>query len=82
MANLGTNLWGHGEEGKPASIHAGRIHYTAQCQSKQGCRHRAAIQMECRDGIGHPFWNRDFCEAHAQSVLKRAEARGIPVTWF
>jgi hypothetical protein len=82
VANLGANLWGHSEEGKTASIRAGRIHYQARCQSKQGCPHRAVIQIECRDSIGHPFWNRDYCEAHAQSVLKRAEARRIPVSWF
>jgi hypothetical protein len=29
--------------------------------------------------LDHPFWNRDFCEAHAAPVLKRAELRGIPV---
>ena len=79
--NLGANLWEHSQDGKTASIRAGRIHYQAQCQSKQGCRRPAAIQIECRDAIGHPFWNRDYCETRAQSVLKRAEARGIPVTW-
>jgi hypothetical protein len=82
VANLGANLWGHSEDGNTASIRAGSIHYQAQCQSKHGCWHRAVIRIECRDSIGHPFWNRDYCEAHAQSVLKRAEARGIPVTWF
>jgi hypothetical protein len=73
--NLGANLWGHSEDGKTASIRAGRIHYQAQCQSKHGCRFAAAIQIECRDSIGHPFWNRDDCKAHAGSVLKRAEER-------
>jgi hypothetical protein len=81
VANLGANLWEHSLDGKTASLRAGRIHYTARCQSKHGCQCRAAIQIECRDSIGHPFWNRDYCEAHAQSVLKRAETRSIPVTW-
>jgi hypothetical protein len=60
VANLGANLWGHSEAGKTASIRTGRIHYEARCQSKQGCPHRALIQIECRDTIGHPFWNHDF----------------------
>lgn len=28
---------------------------------------------ECRDSIGHPFWNRDFCEAHARPVIEKAK---------
>jgi hypothetical protein len=79
--NLGANLWGHSQDGKTASIRVGYIQYKAQCQSKHGCPHPAMIQIECRDSIGHPFWNRDYCEAHAQSALKRAEARSIPVSW-
>jgi hypothetical protein len=82
VANLGANLWGHGEEGKTASIRAGRIQYKTRCQNWAGCSQPAVIRIECRDNIGHPFWNRDYCEAHAQFVLKRAEARGIPVSWF
>jgi hypothetical protein len=81
VANLGANLWGHSEDGKPASIRAGHIHYTAQCQSKLGCRHRAVIQIECRDSIGHPFWNRDFCESHAKPIIEKAESLRIPVSW-
>jgi hypothetical protein len=42
----------------------------------------AVTQIEYRDTIGHPFWNRDLSEAHAQPVLKRAELRGIPVSWL
>jgi hypothetical protein len=81
VANLGANLWWHSEDGKTASIRAGRIRYLAQCQSKHGCWHRAAIQIECLDGIGHPFWNRDFCEPHAKPILDRAERLKIPVSW-
>ena len=81
MANLGANLWGS-EEGKTASIRAGRIRYEGRCQSRSHCARRAVIQIECRDRIGHPFWNRDYCEAHAQSVLKKADAHRIPLSWF
>jgi hypothetical protein len=80
VANLGANLWEHNEEGKTASIRAGRIRYQARCQSRHGCPRRAAIQIECRDSIGHPFWNRDFCEAHAKSALEKAERLKIPVS--
>jgi hypothetical protein len=81
VTNLGANLWGHSQDDKTASIRAGYIHYQARCQSKHGCAQSAVIQIECRDGIGHPFLNRDHCEAHAQDVLKRAEDRRIPVSW-
>jgi hypothetical protein len=49
------------------------------CQSKHGCHHRAAIHIECRDGIGHPFWNRDFCESHAKPIIEKAERLKIPL---
>jgi hypothetical protein len=62
MANLGANLWRHGEEGKIASICAGRTRYVAKYQSRSHCAHRAMTQIECRANVGHPFWNRDFCE--------------------
>ena len=81
MANLGEKLCGRIEEGKTASIRADSIQYKAKCQSSKACQLVAVIQIECRDCIRHPLWNRDFCEAHAQSVLKRAEQRGIPVSW-
>jgi hypothetical protein len=51
VANLGANLWGHSQDGKTASIRAGRIHYQARCQSKHGCKQSAVIQIECRDSI-------------------------------
>jgi len=71
-ANLGANLWGL-EATKTASIRDGRIHYTARCQSRSNCGRYARIQIECRDIIiGHPFWNRDFCEAHAKPLLAKA----------
>jgi hypothetical protein len=82
VANLGANLWGHSQDGKTASIRAGRIHYQAHCQSKHGCRQSAVIQIECRDTIGHPFWNRDYCEAHAKPVIEKAERLKIPVSWL
>jgi hypothetical protein len=82
MANLGANLWGHSEAGKTASIRSRGIHYQARCQSKQGCQQRAAIQVECRDTIGHPFWNRDYCEAHAKPVIEKAERLKIRVSWL
>jgi hypothetical protein len=81
VANLGANLWGRSEEGKTASIRAGRIHYDTQCQSKHGCRCHAVIQIECRDNIGHPFWNQDFYEAHGKPVIEKAERLKIPISW-
>jgi hypothetical protein len=80
VANLGANLRGHSLDGKTASIRAGHIHYQTQCQSKYGCRRCAAIQIECRDSIGHPFWNRDFCETHANPIIEKAERLKIPVS--
>jgi hypothetical protein len=82
VTNLGANLWGHSLDGKIASIRAGRIHYQAKCQSKLGCPRRAAIQIECRDSIGHPFWNRDFCETHAKPIIEKAERLKIPESWL
>ena len=79
MDNLGANLWGDSQDGKTASVRAGRIRYLAQCQNKLGCWQRAAIQIECRDSIGHPFWNRDFCEAQAAPVLEKARAAGTTI---
>jgi hypothetical protein len=81
VANLGVNLWEHIQDGQTASIRAGRSQYQAQCQSRHGCWHRAAIQIECRDSIGHPFWNRDFCVAHAKPILEKAERLKIPLSW-
>jgi len=80
VATLGENLWGHSQDGKTASVRAGRIHYKARCQSKAGCSPPAAIQIECRDSIGHPFWNRDFCEAQAKPVIEKARSLRIPVS--
>jgi len=51
------------------------------CQSTRGCKRNAVIQIEGRDSIGHPFWNRDFCEPHAKPVLEKAERLRIPVSW-
>jgi hypothetical protein len=79
VANLGANLW-HSLDGKTASIRAGHIQYKAQCQSKHGCTQPAVIQIECRDKIGHPFWNRDFCESHAKPIIEKAERFKIPVS--
>src|SRR5262249_3904734 len=81
VANLGANLWGRGEDGKTASIRAGHIHYQTRCQSRHGCTQSAVIQIECRDSIGHPFWNRDFCETHAKPIFEKAERMKIPVSW-
>jgi hypothetical protein len=81
VANLGANLWGHSEDGTTTSIRAGYIQYKAQCQSRHGCPHPAVIQIECRDGIGHPFWNRDFCYTHAKPIIEKAERLNIPVSW-
>ena len=66
VANLGEDLWKNLEAGKAASIRAGRIRYVARCQSTRGCKRNAVIQIECRDNIGHPFWNRDFCKEYAK----------------
>jgi hypothetical protein len=82
MANLGANLWEHAGDGKTACIRAGRVHYVARCQSRSHCAQRAVIQIECRDSIGHPLLNRDYCEAHSRGILNRAEERGIAVSWF
>jgi hypothetical protein len=81
VANLGADLWGHSQEGKTASIRVGHIHYVAGCQSRSSCVRPAVIQIECRDSIGHPFWNRDFCEAHAKPVLEKAGRLKIPISW-
>jgi hypothetical protein len=48
---------------------------------QEGRQLPAVIQIECRDTIGHPSWNRDFCETHARPVLKGAELRAIAVSW-
>jgi hypothetical protein len=81
VANLGANLWEHNQDGKTASIRAGHIHYVARCQSRSSCVRPAVIQIECGDGIGHPFWNRDFCETHARPIIDKAERLKIPVSW-
>jgi len=78
VANLGASLWGHSQGGQTASIRAARIQYTVRCHSKGGCRRAAVIQIECRDGIGHPFWNRDFRESHAKPIFEKAERLKIP----
>ena len=78
MDNLGANLWQHSLNGKTASIRAGHIQYKARCQSKHGCTQSAVIQIECRDSIGHPFWNRDFCEAHAKAGVREGRAPQNP----
>jgi hypothetical protein len=39
------------------------------------------IQIECRDGIGHPFWNRDFRESHAKPIFEKTERLKIPASW-
>jgi hypothetical protein len=56
------------------------IRSLSSCQSKPACKRNAVIQIECRDSIGHPFWNRDFCEAHAKPILEKAERLKIPVS--
>jgi hypothetical protein len=43
---------------------------------------RATPRIECRDSIGHPFWDRDFGEAHAKPVIEKAERLKIPVSWL
>jgi hypothetical protein len=35
-----------------------------------------------RDSIGHPFWNRDYGEAHAKPVIEKAERLKIPMSWL
>ena len=82
MANLGENLWKNFDAGKVASIRAARIQYVARCQSRLGGKRYAAIQIECRDSIGHPFWNRDFCETHAKPIIEKAERLKIPESWL
>jgi hypothetical protein len=72
VANLGANLWGQSEESKTASIRASRIRYQARCQSTSHCAQRAVVQIECCDSVGHPFWNRDFCDVHAKPVIEKA----------
>jgi hypothetical protein len=42
------------------------------------CVRPAVIQIECRDAIGHPFWNRDYCETHAKPIIVKAERLKIP----
>jgi hypothetical protein len=38
------------------------------------------IQIECRDNIGPPFWNRDLTEADAKPVLGRTERLRLPLS--
>jgi hypothetical protein len=76
--HLGANLWGHSEEGKTASIRAGRI------QSSLVARAGTMPPIgdgpdECRDSIGHPFWNPDFCEVQAARLLEKARAAGTTI---
>lgn len=79
MANLGEKLCGRIEEGKTASIRADPIQYKAKCQSSKACQLVAVIQIECRDCIRHPLWNRDFCDAHAAPVLEKSRGAGITI---
>ena len=81
MANLRGLRWGFKED-KSSSICARRIYYVTRCRSQSHCARYAKIQIECADRIGQVFWKRDYCEAHALSVLKCAEKRGILVSRF
>lgn len=56
VANLGANLWGHSQDGKTASIRAGRIRYKASVKAVSR-RATRGDPIECRDSIDHPFWN-------------------------
>jgi hypothetical protein len=74
-------MWRHAEEGKTASVRLIRLQYSARCESKKPCDHRATVGVECRDKIGHPIWRRDFCEEHAKFIIEQAGARGIDAFW-
>jgi len=58
--NLGANLWGHSEEGKTASIRAGRIHYHAHVKESMtvGIVRRFRSSAATASGI-HFGMNRD-----------------------
>jgi hypothetical protein len=80
VANLSGSLWEF--EGTTPFICARRVYYVTRCRSQSHCARYARVQIECADRIGQSFWKRDYCEAHARSVLKRAEKRGILVFRF
>jgi len=69
-AHLGRKPLGRNGEGKTASIRAGRIQYVARCPNRNPSTRHATVQIECWDSIGHSFWNRDFCEAHAKPLIR------------
>ena len=77
MANLGADLWGHSEEARLRRSALGTSSMR-RCSNRSRCAQRAVIQIDCRDQIGHPFRNRDHCEAHTRSVLKRGRGPSHP----
>ena len=82
MANLLSGiLWGF-KEGRTSFVRIRRIFYVTRCGSQSHCGRYARIQIECAHRSGQFLWKRDYCEAHALAVLKRAEKRGIPVFRF
>ena len=81
VTNISGVPWGF-KESKASFISTTRIYYVTRCRSQSHCARYARVKIECADRIGQSFWKRDYCEAHARSVLKRAEKRGILVFQF
>jgi hypothetical protein len=81
MANRGENLRGL-KEGKDCLNSRMAQPLRHRCRSQSHRAQYARIQIKCGDRIGQPLWKRDYCETHALSVLKRAEKRGIVVSWL
>jgi len=46
MADLGTHLWHHPDDGKTAAIRLVALKYTACCENKARCSRRATVGLE------------------------------------
>jgi hypothetical protein len=60
-------------------MRVGPIRYEGKCEARVKCGKRASIQLEGMNTAGHPIWRRDYCDAHAKSIIARAIKRGIRV---
>ena len=52
MADLGSELWKHPDDGKTAALRLVEISFTARCASRSKCTKRATILIEGHDPIG------------------------------
>jgi len=77
VSNLGSELW---QSDSPIhSLRVVHVQYVARCEFKRLQCDRAQLQIEVRNGLGISFWQRDYCEAHAQPVLERARAARLRI---